>query len=199
MRARSIWRVLLLCASAATAACESGHEPRPSGTLTIVFAPVPASVTGLTLSSAMLVVDRIEPIGNVEPAGPPPMMHVPIDAMSTAQVTVEFAHLPQGIYSRLEFSVDSLAVAGTWRGTPFTASVDMFGGAEIDLPSNVGVPIGPDEGATMTVGVDASAWFAGDVLDNAMVSAGQIVCDAQNNPAVTAQLSMQVDGSFSLR
>ncbi|HWE31286.1 MAG TPA: hypothetical protein VHB97_24945 [Polyangia bacterium] len=200
MRARSTWRFVLLCASAAAAACGPGHEPHPSGTLTIVFAPMPANVASLTLSSAMLVVDRIEPIGNVPPPpGPPPILHVPIDATSTAEATVDFPHLPQGIYSRLEFSVDNVAVAGSWRGTPFTVSIDMFGGAEIDLRSNVGVPIGPDEGATMTVGVDVSGWFAGDVLDNAMVSGGQITCDAQNNPAVTAQLSSQVAASFSLR
>jgi hypothetical protein len=189
----------MLVAIAAASACGPPDMHPPPGTLTVAFKPTPPSVANLTLSSVTLVVDRIMPIGNAPPPGPPPPTRLTIDALSTTGASLDFDHLPQGVYSRVQFSVDGVTVHGSWRGTPLTAMVGMFGGNQIDLRSSTGREIGPGLDATLSVAVDVSSWFAGDVLDGATSSGGQIVCDMQNNPMVTGQLSMLVNSSFTLQ
>lgn len=192
-------RMLLLCATAALAACGPPMHP-PPGTLTVAFKPQAASVANLTLSSATMMVDHVVPLGNGPPPGlPPPRPPLAIDALSTIGASIDFDHLPQGVYSRVQFSVDAVQIQGSWRGTPLTAMIGMFGGNLIDLRSPTGEEIGPGMDATLTVDIDVAGWFAGNVLDGATPSGGQIVCDMQNNPMVTGQLSMHVDSSFALQ
>jgi hypothetical protein len=199
MQSRTSWRVLVGCAAAMLAAgCGPGdHHPMP-GTLTVDFEPALAGVADLTISSAMLMVDRIQPIGSVPPMGPPPPTHLTIDALATAPATIAFDHLPQGVYSRLQFSVDTVAVAGTRRTTPFSVHIGMFGGNQIDVRANAGQEIGPGESATLVVDIDVASWFSEAVLDGATVSGGQIVCDGASNPMTTGAISMRVDDSFTL-
>lgn len=189
---------LLVCAAALAGACGPPKPPPPGGTLTVTFAPGPASVANLTLTTATLTVDHVQPIGNVPPQMPPPPMILTINALSPDGASLEFEHLPPGVYSRLQFSVDSATIQGTWRGTPLSAEIGLFGGIPVDLRSNGGAQLGPGQDATLTVAVDVAGWFAGDVLDMAMPMGGQILCDGQHNQTVTNRLSMQVNGSFTL-
>jgi len=193
-------RLLLLVAIAAgAAACGPPDGHPPPGKLTVSFVASPANVANLTLSSASLMIDRIMPIGNAPPPGPPPPTHLTIDALSATGASISFDRLPPGLYSRVQFSVDAVMAQGSWRGTPFSALVGMFGGNQIDLRAATGVALDAGQDATLTVAIDVGSWFGGNVLDGATPSGGQILCDMQNNPATTAQLSMRVNSSFSLQ
>lgn len=190
---------LLVAIAAGAAACGPPDGHPPPGKLTVAFAPAAANVTDLTLTSATMMIDRIMPLGNAPPPGPPPPTHLTVDALAAAGASIDFDRLPPGVYSRVQFSVDVVMAQGTWRGTPFSALVGMFGGNQIDLRAANGVDLDAGQNATLTVGIDVGSWFAGDVLDGATPSGGQILCDMQNNPATTGQLSMRVNSSFSLQ
>jgi hypothetical protein len=194
---------LLACASLLFVACgPPAVHPEP-GKLTVAFTPEPPSIPELTLSSATLVIDHLQPIGNGPPPMPPPPMPLMIDVLSTAPVARIFDPIPPGVYSRVIFSVDNrngpaVNLQGTWRGTPFVARLGAFGGNPVDVRGTVGAEIEPGRDATLSVQIDVGSWFAGNLLDQATASNGQITCDMMNNPQVAGALLMRVDQSFSL-
>lgn len=199
MQVRTVWGALLVLAGVALGACGPGGDQHPPpGTLTVAFGPVAPSVAELTLTSAIVKLDRIQPIGN----GPPPMPPMPprllLDALSATGASFTFDHVPPGVYSRVQFTVDDVDVQGSWRGTPFVAHLAPFGGSQIDLRASVGVAIEPGQDATLPVRVDPSAWFGGNVLDGATPAAGQITVDMTDNAAVAGTMLMRLEGSFFL-
>jgi len=207
MQVKLLRRVLVTLAALALAGCgPPDHHDNP-GVLTVSFTPAPPSLPELTLTSATLLVGRIQPVGN-RPPPPPPMLLPPplsIDATATTPAMRVFDMLPPGVYSRVQFALDSdrpdipdVALAGTWRGTPFTAPLGMFGGTPIEVRATTGAELEPGHDATLAVRIDVGSWFAGNLLDQAMPSGGQILCDMSNNPQVAGALLMRVVQSFSL-
>lgn len=191
-------RVLLGCLSVALVACGQGEHHAPPGTLTVSFQPQAAVVADLTLSTAMLSIDRVQPIGNSPPMMPPPPTRLLVDALSPTGASIAFDRLPPGVYSRVQFSVDDTTMQGTWRGTPFVAHVGMFGGSQIDLRASVGAELDPGRDLELTVRIDVASWFDGNVLDGASAAGGQITVDMSSNPQVAGALLGRVASSFSL-
>jgi hypothetical protein len=155
-----------------------------------------------------MTLNEIHVIGDAAPAPPPPGSHpmpgmdsVMFDALGPA-ATITVAP-PPGLYSRIQFRIQNVALAGTWKGTPFTANLATFQGPRVNLRASMAQEVGSGDDAgtvTFTVTANPSAWFADpSPLDAATASAnGTIACDDQNNMMVGFQLTQRIAGSFSL-
>lgn len=208
-------RQLFACCAlvvAAAAACGSPPMVPSPGALTVGFAPLPIDLPELKLDLGSLRLERIVVLG----AAPPPRSPMPARSevdldLRTAGSSLRFAALPQGIYSRVLFAPDSLVVDGTWRGTPLRVRIakQPWGGPgappppppffPVDLRSATGREIAPGLDASLAVTIDVNAWFTGTLLDTAVMTGGQILCDAQNNASLTRRLADRVSRSFALQ
>jgi hypothetical protein len=199
MRLNVNLRVLVVALALSACGPPPPPPPPPPGTLTVQLTPLPVSVPQLTLSTVTMHITDIAAIGDRPPPGapPPPPIEVQLDALSTAGASVALT-VPPGLYSRVLLVVESVTVHGSWRGTPLTAQLGMFGGGLVDLRSTTGVEVGAGENGAFMITVDPGVWFANGVLDSAMVTNNMIVCDQQNNPNIAAQLISRVTMSFSL-
>jgi hypothetical protein len=175
-----------------------GPDAHHPGKLTLSVLPSAASTPDLVLTRATMRLEHVQVFGNVPPPRPPPPIDLSFDALASGGVSQMFAHLPPGVYSRVQLSVDDVMIEGTWRGTPFTARFMMFGGAPVDLRSLSGHELTPDDDLDLIVTVDVSSWFAGNLLDSAMATGGQITCDGLNNQPVTMELIDRIRRSFAL-
>ena len=176
-----------------------GGPPPPSdGTLTLSFAPASAQVSSLTLASAGVQLEGITIIGDVAPDGRSMISELQIDALSTGS-SVKLGAIPQGVYSRVRFNLEHVAVQGSWRGAPLQVQLESDNGTPVDLSSSSGVDVAPGHDGTFAVTLDVGSWFAGQLLDGATQSQGQIVIDAANNTTVAAQLKSRVAASFTLK
>ncbi|MCU1281855.1 MAG: hypothetical protein JWM53_5401 [bacterium] len=174
-----------------------GSNGTPDGVLSVVVAPTVSAVSGLQLSSGRVQIDGLTVLGDVAPDGRSMVSEFNLDLLSTG-ATFTLSMLPQGVYSRVRFSVDHTVVAGTWRGTPLQVALESDDGAAVDLRSN-GVEVTPGHDGELALGVDAGTWFAGNVLDGAPAVGGQIVVDGSHNPTVASQIISRLPGSFTLQ
>jgi hypothetical protein len=106
--------------------------------------------------------------------------------------------LPQGVYSRVRFTIDHVSAAGTWRDTPLSLSLEPSDDTPVDLRSD-GVEVTPGHDGVLALGVDPGSWFAGNVLDGATVSANEILVSGSSNGAVGAQIVSRIPLSFALQ
>ncbi len=191
---------LLLAASVACGCGQSpGSQPPADGVLTVDIQPAPVSVSGLVLSSAHMQLENVTVIGDSSNGR---LGEVSLDLLAAARMfTLDM--LPQGVYSRVTFRVDSWEAQGTWRGVPLQIQLESGDGsttANVDLRSSSGVELSAGHDVTLTVTVDAGSWFAGDLLDSATQSSSGIVIDGvTNNPSVGATLASRVAASFALQ
>lgn len=196
-------RAAAFAGAAALAGCgpkPGGPPPPPNGTLTVDFAPSHGAVTNLTLSSASVHLEGITVIGDVTPDGRSMISDLSIDALGSG-VAQTLSAIPQGVYSRVRFKLEHAAAQGTWRGMPFSYSVENDDGsrvAPVDLSSRSGVDVAPGHDGTFTVTLDVASWFANAILDGATAAGGQITIGGSNNSAVAQQITARVAGSFAL-
>jgi len=200
---RSILHAITLALTVlAATACGPAPTPDP-GKLTVRFTPDALTTPELRLDMANLRLGRIVVFGSVPP--PPGMMppmptDVSFDALSATGASLTFDSLRQGIYSRVQLLVEMAALDGAWRGTPFHARLGgMFGGGMVDLRSPTGRELAPGQDVTFEVGVAPNQWLGDGILDSAVVTNGQIVCDMQQNPTLARELIDRVARSFFLR
>ncbi|MGZ3428653.1 MAG: hypothetical protein ACXVCV_18500 [Polyangia bacterium] len=191
--AASLWGAIALsgCGS------QPGGNGTPDGVLTVAVQPTVSAVAGLQLSSGRMQIEGLTVLGDVAPDGRAMVSEFNLDLLSTG-ASFTLSMLPQGVYSRVRFHVDHATVAGTWRGTPLTLAVETSDGSTVDLRSN-GVEVTPGHDGELALGVDAGAWFAGNLLDSALVDQGQIVVDGSHNVTVAAQILSRLPGSFTLQ
>lgn len=192
--------VIILALAGALAGCggnPGGNPPPDAGTLTLTVTPTSPATAPLTLQQARLELDNVSLVGDVAPVSM--LSDVSIDLLSSG-MTLPFTMLPQGLYSRVRFTVDTVSMQGTWRGVPLTIHLESGDGSQstvIDLRSSTGVEVAPGHDATIAVGIDAASWLAGGLLDSATQSSGQIVLDSSNNVALGQQLLSRLAPSFS--
>ena len=191
----------LLVAAALASGCgqSPGTQPPMGGVLTLNLAPSAPSGSELSLQAAKLEIEGLTVIGDITSARANPS-ELALDLLAATR-SFTFDMLPQGVYSRVDFHVDSLHAQGTWRGVPLQIEIDGADGAAatVDLRSSSGAELGAGHDVTFTVSVDGSSWFAGDLLDSATQSSSQIVVDANNNTALGAQIFSRVLASFTLQ
>jgi hypothetical protein len=145
-------------------------------------------------------IEGLTVLGDVAPDGRSMVSEFDLDVLSSG-ASFSLSMLPQGVYSRVRFSVDHATAAGSWRGMPLTVALepnDDNGASVVDLRSD-GVEVTPGHDGELAVGVDAGAWFAGNVLDGAAPVQGQIVVDGSHNVAVASQIISSLLGSFTLQ
>jgi len=190
----------LLVAAALLSGCgqSPGMQPPAGGVLTLNLAPSAPSVSGLSLSSAKIQIENLTVIGDVA-SGHASVSELSLDLLGATQ-SFTFDMLPQGVYSRVDFRVDSLQAQGTWRGVPLQIQLEPGDGsaATVDLRSSSGMELAAGHDVTFTVSVDGGSWFAGNLLDSATQSSSQIVVDQYNNTSIGSQILMRALASFTL-
>ncbi len=196
---------LLACADSGASVPAGQLNP---GVATVGFTSVPLTAPELSLSAATLRLSHIAVLGNATPpppmGGPPPLpgprpgpsTSLVLDVLSPATASVSLDDLPQGLYSRVEFFVGDVSLAGLWRGTSLRAELVMVMHKRVDLRTGTPRELGPDLNAPFSVSLDPNLWFAGLLLNGATVTNGQIVCDAQRNPEIAAELTNRIARSF---
>jgi hypothetical protein len=203
MRRHSIARFATaasLWGAAALGGCSTtpGNNGTPDGMLTVAVKPTMSAVSGLQLSSGRVQIEGLTVLGDVAPDGRSMVSEFNLDLLSTG-ASFTLSMLPQGVYSRVRFNVDHANVAGTWRGTPLTLSIESDDGTPVDLRSN-GVEVTPGHDGALELDVDAGLWFSNNVLDGATVDTnGQLVVDGSHNPTVASQIKSRLAGSFTLQ
>jgi hypothetical protein len=191
---------------AGTTIADAGTQTTP---VTITFAPNAPTVANLTLMTATMTLSHVHVLGDTPPSGPPPgpkpmeMDSVTFDAIvAGGSLTLT---PPPGLYSRVQFTVENVMLAGTWDGTPFTAHLATFQGPRVDLRAATAVEVvsGADAGVVaFTVAVDPASWFAApSPLDGLMpdMTTNTISCDDMTNAAAAMTLTTRIGQSFSLR
>jgi hypothetical protein len=204
----------------------------PSPVATLAFVAAPLTLSGLTLTTATLQLDHIRVLGDSQPAPPPPGSQPPVmdslsfdalgNTLSTAAdggtdagtqtidggtdggvgqtITQE---IPQGLYSRVELMVHDVTLAGTWKGTAFTAHLAMFQHTRVELRAVATQEVVNGDTLAYTVTVAPSRWFVDGmmqpILDSATLTGGTITCDDMNNQAVAMALTAQFEPSFSVK
>ncbi|HEX4403186.1 MAG TPA: hypothetical protein VH560_00045 [Polyangia bacterium] len=209
------WLLALAAVLAPLAACgpaSSGATPA-SPTLTLTFTPKAFASTDVTLTTATMTLTDVHALGDTPPSSPPPSMTKPmhmdnvvaLNALGGAvAITID---LPPGLYSRVDFDVTDVSLAGTLTATgePFTATLAMFQGPHVDLRPSSPVEVqaaGVDASVpTIAIAVDPSTWFAPpSPLDGATPSAdGGVTCDDQQNAPAADALTMRLKPSFSVQ
>ena len=181
-----------------------GSASSEDGVATVEFAALPLSVSGLALSVATMHLDEILLIGNVPPPPPPPgrpppppLPSVDLDALA-GRDSVSFSWLPQGLYSRVAFFCERIAIRGTWRGTPVSISIANVMGRPVGLRASMPQELGPGHDVKFDVAVDPTTWFDNELLDDATVYDGAILIDDLHNAPLAGTLGNRIGASFSL-
>jgi hypothetical protein len=199
MARHSLTRLLAAASLSAMTGCGNtpgGTGPAP-GTLTVDVKPAAVAVSGLVLTSCKLQIEGLTVLGDVAPDGRSMIHEFTLDALSSG-TSFSLSMLPQGVYSRVRFSVDQMSAAGTWRGTALSLSLEGGDNSVVDLRSD-GVEVTPGHDGELALGVDPGSWFAGNVLDGATVASNQILINGTTNGAVGAQILSAVPASFTLQ
>lgn len=193
------WAAALLCGASALAGCDGhgGGQMTTNGVLTVDVRPTTMPPAGLTISGGRVHIEGLTVLGDVAPTGRSMVSEFSLDLASTG-ASFSLSELPQGVYSRVHLNVESVGVTGSWRGMPLQFAYETEPSIGVDLRAD-GVEIAPGHDGELAVGVDAGAWFAGNVLDGATPDGnGALVVDPSHNPVVAATVASRVGASFSL-
>jgi hypothetical protein len=201
---RAILPIVALTALSGCLQPSDPSTPPAPGTLSLGFTPVAPALSGLTLTRAATVLEDIAVLGDVAPDDRSMISMVNVD-LTAAGLSFSFTDLPQGLYSRVRFEVDSLDIEGTWKGVPLRVQIQPEGYADaetndlfIDLRSPVGQELGPGHDASFPVTIDASTWLVASELDSAVDFDDGIRINNHDNPALRDAILARVMSSCSL-
>jgi hypothetical protein len=182
------------------------------GVATVAFTPKPVALASIVLERAQVQLDRVLVIGNMLPFPPPgeplpdrpppgdrpPLPNVSLDALSSAGASASFDYLPQGLYSRVRFTLGRISLEGRARGTVFNVSIAPFS-VIIDVRASVPQELGLERDINFPVSVDPNLWFPPYLFQDAMLdNRGEIVCDEVSNPQIGAAITQAMAWSFAL-
>lgn len=202
---------LALMASGLVACSDDAPSGPTPGLATVAFTPKPVALPYIDLSRAQVQLDRVLIIGNVPPPPPPgeplpnrpppdrpPLPDVSLDALSSAGASASFDDFPQGLYSRVRFTLGRISLEGKARGTVFNVSIAPFS-VIIDVRASVPQELGLDRDINFPVSVDPNLWFPPYLFEGATLdNRGEIVCDEVSNPQIGATIIQGLARSFSL-
>jgi hypothetical protein len=177
--------------------CSSGGQKSEPGVATIDFVPTLPTDTNLVLSSGDMHLSHIALAGTTPPPASPPMVQLDLDLESPGGVAM-LDGLDPGTYSIVLIEYHAVMLAGTWKGTPFTAHVEPVDTPQVHVTAPMGQALGENENVAFTTDIDVGAWFAGDLLDSATVENGTIQIDYQHNMTLANTIAMSVSQSFSV-
>jgi len=202
---------LALVASGLVACTDDTPSGPTPGVATVAFTPRPVALPYIALSRAQVQLDRVLIIGNMPPPPPPdqpspdrpppdrpPLPNVSLDALSSAGASASFEDFPQGLYSRVRFTLGRISLEGTARGTVFNVSIAPFG-VIVDVRASVPQELRLDTNINFPVSVDPNIWFPPYLFEGAMLdNRGEIVADEVSNPQIGMALVQGMTRSFSL-
>jgi hypothetical protein len=179
-----------------------GMQPPGPGALLVTLTPAATAVSNLQLQSASLHFQNLSVFGDVAPNGRSMLGDVSFDLLGDPK-SYSFDMIPQGLYSRVRFSVSEIKAQGTWKGHPLQISVetDDAGGALVDLRSPNGVEVQPGQDGTFALTETLSVWFGDNqtLLDQAVLdSNGHLTISDDVNHSIATQISAHVAASFTL-
>jgi len=190
---------------------DAASGPTP-GVATVAFTPKPVALPYVVVERAQVQLDRVLIIGNMPPPPPPgepfpdrpppgdrpPLPDVSLDALSSTGASASFDYLPQGLYSRVRFTLGRISLEGRARGTVFNVSIAPFS-VIVDVRASVPQELGLDRDINFPVSVDPNVWFPPYLFNDAMLdNRGEIVCDEVSNPQIGATIIQAMAWSFSL-
>jgi hypothetical protein len=204
---------LALVASGLLACTDDTPSGPTPGVATVAFTPRPVALPYIALSRAQVQLDRVLIIGNMPPPPPPgeplpdrpppgdrppPLPDVSLDALSSAGASASFEDFPQGLYSRVRFTLGRISLEGTARGTVFNVSIAPFS-VIIDVRASVPQELGLDRDINFPVSVDPNIWFPPYLFEGATLdNRGEIVSDEVSNPQIGMAIVQGMTRSFSL-
>jgi hypothetical protein len=203
---------LALAASGLVACSDDAASGPHPGVATVGFTPKPVALPYIDLARARVDLNRVLVIGNMPPPPPPgqpvpnrpppdrppPLPDVDLDALSSSGSSATLEDLPQGLYSRVRFTLGRISLEGTARGTVFNVSIAPFG-VIVDVRASTPQELGLDRDIAFDVSVDPNVWFPPYLFEGATLdNRGEIVCDEVTNPQVGAALTQAMTRSFSL-
>jgi hypothetical protein len=208
---RGVCALALVACGLVACSDDAPSGPTP-GVATVAFTPKLVALPYIDLSRAQVQLDRVLIIGNMPPPPPsdqpppdrpppdwpPPLPNVSLDALSSSGSSATFEDLPQGLYSRVRFTLGRISLEGTARGTVFNVSIAPFG-VIIDVRASVPQELGLDRDINLPVSVDPNVWFPPYLFDGAMLdNRGEIVGDEVSNPQIAMAIIQGMTRSFSL-
>jgi hypothetical protein len=195
----SLWFRWLPLLALTLAGCGGGNPVPPTNdTLTLHFVPATLDVANLVVQSATMAISGLTVYGDTSSAVGSDKERLSLDVDGAVSLDAVIAMLTPGVYSRVKLNVDNMTMTGSWRGTPLQISVGEFGGGMVALRSGAGQDVGTATAASFVIAVDPNPWFANGILDMAMISNGQIVCDMRSNPDLGGALINRIATSFSI-
>lgn len=172
-----------------------------TGAVTVGFAAPSLPAAPLTFAGAGLVLEDVSLFGDVQAAPGFMLPDVAVDVL-TPSTPLTMDGLPQGVYSRLRFSVQSLQATGQWRDRPLIVDLvdrDDDDDVLVDLRAPAGAELTAGHTVGFAVTMDVAAWFAGIDLDGADVDTdGSIRLGNGHNSALIPAVLAAMPGSFQL-
>jgi hypothetical protein len=194
---RPHWTLLLLVAG-----CGGGSAApaQSTGAATVGFAAQPLPSGPLTLDGATLELEDLSLFGDVQAAPGFMLPDVSVNVLAPS-TPLRMDGLPQGVYSRLRFSVESLQTTGHWRDRSLVVDlVDRDDDDDVvaDLRAPAGRELTAGQTVSFSVTIDVAGWFAGIDLDQADVDDDRIRLGGGHNGALVQSLLAALPGSFQL-
>jgi hypothetical protein len=199
------WRMMGRCALLLLLVAGCGGAARApvadTGTVSVVFSAQPLPAGALTLASATISMEDLALFGDVQSAPGIMLPGVSIDMLAPSG-PVLLDGLPQGVYSRLRFSLEALHISGQWRDHMLLIDL-VDGDDDDDVVVDLRAPAGRELTAGQTIGfavsVDPGAWLAGVDLDQASIDADQCIrLGGGHNSALVPALLAALPPSFQL-
>jgi hypothetical protein len=193
-----MWRVASLALALAAWGCGAAPLPQPAqpGVIQVQFAVQEMNDPAYMLSSGTVGFESIEVFGNVSTSTRGRLGPSTLDATLPGQ-RLTLPDLPDGLYSRLRLDVESLTIAGTWRGVPLRVQFEIEE-AKVDLRLEAGAELAAGQSITFAVAVAAPSWLASVDLSQAVVDNGEILVDADHNRAIARAIAVALLTSFTL-
>jgi hypothetical protein len=195
---RTLALACLCAATAVASACgpPGATQPPKPGALTLNLRPTPPTRSGLTVHGGAMKLEQLSVFGDVAPDPRGMLSDATVPWASGLALT--FTELPPGLYSRVRFSVDEIAIEGTFDGAPLRVNLELEG-LRVDLRSPTGVELSPGHDAALTVTIAAGGWLDGVALESAERDGGEIRLDENHNRDLLDDIAARIGAaSFSL-
>jgi hypothetical protein len=198
MFGRAAWVLVAMWVSAGCGSHPQVAAPVAGGSVVVQFTVNAPRVDGLVLTGCQVGLEHLDLFGDVSQS-PQLMLHnATLSPVQMGVQQVSFTDLPQGIYSGLGFSVESVRLEGTYAGMPLMVRFDIEG-ARVDLrvmppPELTDV----NDVVKLPIDVEAGVWWQGVDLTQAQLDDGRILIDPYHNPDMALSIARGMSTCFTL-
>jgi hypothetical protein len=174
------------------------NPPPAGGTVSAQFTVSMPTVPGLQLTAGAIGLGHFDLFGDVSTTPEAQLHGATINAVTTSMgQTFSFPNLPQGVYSRLEFSVEHVWLTGSYMGVPLTVHDDNEG-PRVDLRAMPPPELVDGDAVTLPIAVSSDTWWRDVDLSLAELDDGRILIDAFHNWELASAIMRDVGLSFAI-